>query len=149
MLCQGIQQVSGILGKLCIVNCKLPLLHLFWWAQVELTCKTRFFVSVLLILPPSETFVLFLTVNSYASSSSVWNFVPRRKETPPMSIRYLPPTFVNYLSIVMNQVYSLLQTLILCLACTLWGIYSLHGTIRAGFDSNPQLNDKHQRTLNI
>ena len=52
-----------------------------------------------------------------------------------MSIRYLPPTFVKYLSTVINQVYSLLHPLILCLACALWGIYALHVTIRAGFNS--------------
>ena len=40
--------------------------------------------------------------------------VPRRKETPTMSVRYLLPTFVKYLIIEINQVnvsvYMLAQT---------------------------------------
>ena len=47
----------------------------------------------------------------------------------PQSIHYLPPRFVKYTSIVINQVYSLLHLLILCLICTLWGTYPLHGII--------------------
>ena len=120
----------------------------FWWAQVELTWKTRFFAS-------SSSSVLRLKPFIYYSYGRLLrlillvlrNFVPQRKEIPPTSIRYLPPIFVKYVSIVMNQVYSLLHPLILCPGCTFRGIYPLHGTIRAGFDSYPRWNDVNARFI--
>ena len=63
-------QVSGFLGKLCIcsINCKLPLLHLFWWAQVELTWKTGF------LCPSSSSVWKLQNIPCLASGRQSGNF---------------------------------------------------------------------------
>ena len=90
-------QVSGFLGKLCIcsINCKLPLLHLFWWAQVELTWKTRFlcpsFSSVLLLRLKLAQYPVFGKRRRFRELREAWELYVVSKKSGVYIVRNLIP----------------------------------------------------------